>query len=56
MKSVVFITALITKVVRGCDLCHQIKRVEYLVVDKDDKMFNVCQECRDKILEADPNS
>jgi hypothetical protein len=56
MKSVAFITPLITKVIRECDMCHEQKTVEYLAVDKDDKMFNVCSDCRNIIQVEDPNN
>ena len=51
-----FVTELLNSVHYQCAICHEIKLLEYLVVDKDSRMFSVCKPCRDTVLLDQPLS
>lgn len=47
-------TGLLSRVHYQCAVCKEIKLLEYLVVDDEQDMHNICRSCRDAILEKLP--
>ncbi len=43
---ILFITKLLNRVHDKCALCEEIKRLEYLAVDDQDNLYDICEDCK----------
>ena len=47
---VVFVSELQNKIRSDCDLCRRKTLLEYLIMDEDNRMYAVCNECKEDLL------
>jgi formate dehydrogenase maturation protein FdhE len=45
---ILFVTKLLNRVHDKCALCEEIKRLEYLAIDDQDNMYDICEDCKKK--------
>lgn len=46
-----FITKLLNRVHDECALCEEIKLLEYLAIDDQDNLYDICENCKKKVEE-----
>ncbi len=54
IMTVTMMTQLLASITAECAMCHDTATLQFLVVDDDNRTFNICEACRDRILAAAP--
>lgn len=49
-KEISMISEILITHTSRCNVCHEVKLIEYTVALESDRMFGVCRGCRDKLL------